>query len=382
MNNLYKSFRLIALMAAVIGLVACQQTIKDEDVFAINEEIANKTLEGIYTFIDVDSAAVTTTLYEWTLTKDSTNARVGTYRVASTGNGANSSTEQELVWEEAKMASDGLSMSIPVTVNGETKTLIWHDGVITIDGYTTSKDLISKISVLRSVHENFANLDFVLDDTTYYVTSRMDTMYYLAWKTAVVSYTQEQIDSAKQAMLTYADTLAWFNATYPSRAVPDTVRFATKPQSDGTYKGQVSIPYEDMEIQEIKTNHGPLHIINSEMIFNRDANGATTGSYVFYEKTWTEECYTKPTSDKAIYTDYTNTVTDAQWTPVAYTNIKKFNIMLKGTWDVKTIVTVAGGEPKVEMDLHEENTCYELPLSGFNKTEGEVTSNELKYKTK
>lgn len=379
MNNLFKSCKLIALLAAVIGLAACQQ--KESDVMDLNGKIANKTIPGIYACVFVDTVAMNTTLYEWTLTNDPQKGRIGSYRVAATGNGKDVSTETPLTWDEAKMAEDGLSMSIPVSVNGENKTLLWQDGVVKVDGYNTTKELISKVSVLRSVHENFANLDFVLMDTTFYITVAKDTTYYLAWKTQVVSYTTEQIDSAKNAMIQYHDTLLWFNATYPNRAVPDTVRFSTKAQGDGTYKGQVSVPYEDMEIKDVKTNHGPLRIINSEMVFNRDAEGKVPASFNWKEETWNEEYYTKPGTSEATHTYYYVEVTDGLWTPTAYTNIKKFNILVKGKYMLQRKHEESGTEI-IDESVEKEVGSIELPLSAFNKADGEVTYKEMKYKTK
>ena len=377
MNNLYKSLKLSALIAAVIGLAACQ---KSADIVAVETEIANNTIQGIYTYLAIDTTAVNTTLYEWQLDNDSLG-RKGSYRVAATGNGKDENSETALTWQQAIMSEDGLSMSIPVSVAGTEKVLKWHDGVVSVDGYTTDKDLISKVSVLRTVHENFANLDFVYSDTSYYITTRKDTVYYLAWRTEVVSWPQDSIDAYKLYLLTMVDTIAWFNATYPNRAVPDTVRFSTKPQKDGTYKGQISRAYEDKEIKEIQTNHGPLLIINSEMVYNRTGL-ANTGYYLYHEESWTEECYTDPTSKKAVHVDYTENVTDAKWTPCAFTNIKKFNIMLKGTWTIKNISETAGGDPVVNMDKTHPNFLCEVSLYGFNKTDGEVFCGELKYKTK
>ena len=193
---------------------------KETDLSALDAKIAHKTIPGIYIYLAVDKESVSTTMYEWCL-EDNNGTRTGYYRVASTGNGKDSDEKKSLTWSDATMAEDGLSMTIPVVIEGKSKELVWRDGVIVTDGYATTKSIISMVDVLRTVHESFANLDFVYDDTTNYVTSRMDTTYYLAWKTQVVNYTQEQIDSAKQALIDLADTLTWFNATYPDKAVPD-----------------------------------------------------------------------------------------------------------------------------------------------------------------
>ena len=366
---------LIAMGAAV--LTSCK---KQEDLSVIDAQIANKTLLGTYIFIDVDSAAMNSTLHEWNLAIDDNGQRVGYYGVAATGNGLDRDESTPLTWSEATMTDMGLAMSVPVKVGSEEKVLKWHDGVLSTADYTTEKSLISLASTLRSVHDNFKGLDFVHNDTSSYITTRMDTALYLAWKSEVVYFTQEQIDEYKQFLLENADTLAWFNETYPMRAVPDTVRFSTKQQADGTYKGQIPSAYEDKEITQIKTNHGPLHIINGEMVFGRE-DKTNTASFVFHEQTWTEQFYTKPGSESASYIDYMVEITDATWTPISFINVKKFNILLKGKTKITYFESIAGKE-KSEVLVDDKEYFYEIPLSGFSRLDGEVTYNELKYKQK
>lgn len=368
----------VAMVAAV--LTSCK---KDTDILAVESQIAQNNFPGIYYYLGIDSMEVSTTLHEWGILKDK-ETKYGYYRIAATGNMKDADTTNDLVWADAAMAQDGLSMIIPVDLKNPAahKELVWHDGVIAVDGYVTTKSLISQADNLRALHRDFANYDFVFNDTTNYITTAYDTIVYLAWTTKVVNYTQDQIDSAKQAMVFYHDTIAWFNATYPERAVPDTVRFSTKQQGDGTYKGQVSVPFEETKINEIKTNHGPLKIINSEIIFARDAStGATSGSYYYHEQTWTEEYYDDPTSEKAIYDNYVNEETNARWTFSAFTNAKKFNTTFKGNWDMIHNTTI-GGVPQTPIEMHEVNYFYELAFSNFNKVDGDIIQNGHKYKAK
>ena len=375
---------LFAGLVVAVGLLFSSCKKDNTDLYAIDSEIAQNTLLGYYIFIDVDSAAMSTTLHEWYLAVDSLQNRVGYYRVASTGNGKDDDTTTKLTWKEPTMSEDKLSMSIPVTVGKKEKVLVWHDGVVTVDGYTTEKDLISVADVLRAVNENLLKFDFVYDDTTSYITSRKDTTYFLGWKTEVVYWPQDSIDAYKQFLIANADTLKWFNETYPTKAVPDTVRFAANPQTSGKYKdlykGLIPRSFNTFEEKTIKTNHGPLHILNSEIVFNRKGS-ENTGLYTFYEKTWTEECYTKPKDKKAEQTDYTYTITDAKWTPIAFTNVKKFTVLFKGKMHM-TMESYIGGKKQPVTTMDEKDYFFELPLSGFNKEDGEVTSNEHKYKNK
>lgn len=380
MKILTHSIKVAAVsLIAVIGLVACRND--KTDLYAIDANLAQKTLLGIYPYVGVDSVNMNTTIHEWKLENSAEKGRTGYYKVAATGNGVDTDTESPVTWAEAALAADGLSMLIPVTVNGEQKELKWHDGVVEVDGYVTSKSVISVTSTLRAIHADFANLDFVYDDTVSYKTSRLDTTYYLAWKTEVVSFTQDSIDWYKQFMIDNHDTLMWFNATYPDKAVPDTVRFSTKQQGNGTYKGQISRAYEAMNIQTIVTNHGPLDIVNSEMVFNRVGN-SNTGSYRMHTVSYTEEWYTNPASDKAVMIEEVYELANAKWTPSAFTNVKKFDILMRGDATVSVLSKKYDGTVIKQEDYTEAGAFHTVSLSAFNSADGEVTSDELKYKTK
>jgi len=377
-NKLTLCLCALALVSSVF--TSCK---KDTDILDIESQIAQKNFPGVYYYLGIDSVNVSTTLKEWGILKNG-ETKNGYYRIATTGNMSDLDTVNNLTWLDASFAPDGLSMIIPVDLKNPKahKELVWRDGVIGVDGYVTVKSLISQADNLRALHNDFANYDFVFNDTSYYITTAYDTVVYLAWKTQVVSYTQEQIDSAKQAMILYHDTIAWFNATYPERAVPDTVRFSSKKQSDNTYKGQVSVPFEETKINEIKTNHGPLKIINSEIIFARDASsGATSGSYVYHEQIWTEEFYDDPTSTKARYEDVSRNMSNARWTFSSFTNAKKFNTLFKGNWDVICNITI-GGVPQTPEEMHKVDYFYELAFSNFNKVDGDIMLDGHKYKTK
>lgn len=377
-----KNKLLVCAFALAALLTGCRQ---HTDLSGIDSQIAQNTMLGYYACLSIDSTNVATTLYEWNLANNE-QGRVGYYRVASTGNGLDGDVTDSLSWDPATMAPDGLSMSIPVSLRkGGNKTLIWSDGVVHVDGYTTTSELLSKATVLRNINKQFANLDFVYNDTTYYITTRMDTTDYLAWKTDIVYFTLDSIEAYKQFLIDMADTLHWFNATYPDRAVPDTVRFAKNPQTSGQYKGLykglVPLAYDAQDIKEIKTNHGPLHILNAEMIYNRSAALANEGSYYFHEQTWTQQCYTKPTDTTAIYTNYESLVDDAKWTLSSITNVKKFNVTFKGHWHM-TMDTEKGGAAEPQTVMDETNYFFEVMLSGFVKEEGEIIANDVKYKLK
>ena len=383
----------LLVCASMLALVTAFFTsCKDKtDLYAIDAQLAEnsilRTPDGsskYYVFVNVDSATMSTTLHEWKLEKTA-SGRVGYYRVASTGNGLNGDVVDSLVWDEATMAEDGLSMKIPVTLrSGTKKELKWHDGVISVDGYTTTMNLISMASVLRTVETKTADLDFVYNDTTLYLTSYEDTLYYLAWKTEFVYFTQDSIDYYKQYLIDNADTLAWFNATYPSKAVPDTVRFAPNPETSGVHKDQYAgiIPrsFETMDVKTVYVNHGPLQITNSEIILKREGT-VNTGSYVYHMRSWTKEFYDDPTSEKAESTDYKVQINSALWTPAEYATIKKFVVSLKGDRQ-QILIDTKAGEVINEKDSTIANGFETLSFAGFSLEDGEAVINSFPYKLK
>ncbi len=368
-----------AFACAVLGLIGCRK--EKTDIFEVSTQIAQNTLQGIYVYIDVDSTKMSTTLQEWKLTENATDGKTGYYRIVSTGCGENSNVQTPLSWEPATMTENHQTMVIPVKIGEENLKMNWTGGVLDFGEYVTYKSLISIADLLLNFSEKFANVTFVINDTTNYLTIKKDTIPYLAWRTEVVNFTQDSIDAYKQFLLTMADTLAWFNENYPTQAVPDTVRFSTKQQSNGTYKGQISRPYETIRIKLDTTNHGPLEIFNGELICNQSADLDNTGSFSFHKRTWTEEFYDKPASDKAQSYDSLYVVPNAKWTMTSFTNAKKFDVMLNGDAQVKVVATKAGKTTSSE-DVTKPAAFTTLQLSAFSAEDGVVTLNDKKFTLK
>lgn len=368
MNNLYRSIKMAAFaMVAVLGLVGCQQK---EDLFGLEAQIAEKSLQGFYAYVDVDLENMTTTLYEWKF-EDGAAGKVGYYRVVATGNGVDQNgAEDSLTWEAPIYSEDKLSMTIPVTLKGEKKELIWSDGVITVDGYTTTKYVISMANVLRAVNDNFANVTYVINDTTWVIEELVDSVYFLSWKTQVTNLTQDSIDAYKQYLLTMKDTIAWFNKNYPTSKVPDTIRVAPKQQADGTYKVVVPVATEDMAIELDTIVYGPSQIVDAELVMNRTEK-ENTGSYSFRMQTFTDDFYHNPEEKTAQSYDSLYVLKDVIWTPVSFSNNKKFVVMATGNQNIEVKAQQAGTSTKDEKD-EKEDVVKSLSISNFS-TAGEGT---------
>lgn len=371
---------LLCVMAlAALGLVGCQK--ERPDIYETSATIAQKSLQGIYVYVDVDSTAMATTMYEWKLTESAKDGKTGYYRVASTGNGLDGDNSVALTWETATMAANHLSLTIPAKLDGEDIQLLWESGVLVFDEYSTTKYMVSLGDLMRTLNTKFANVTFTFNDTVNYLTYTRDTIYYLAWKTEVVNFKQDSIDAYKQYLVDMADTLKWFNETYPKQAVPDTVRFSTKPQGDGTYKGVIPRAFETSRVEVDTTNHGPLEIINSELVCNRSDELVNSASYTRRHRKWTEEFYTKPTSLAAEYYDSLYVVSDAKWTISSVTNAKKFDVIMKGNTNIKVYGTEAGEVVRND-DTTDPAAFSLLPISAYTAEDGVLTLFDKKYKLK
>lgn len=371
-----------AFVCAMLGLMGCRN--EKTDIFEVSTQIAQNTLQGTYVYIDVDSTKMSTTLQEWKLTENATDGKTGYYRIASTGCGEDSDLQTPLSWEPATMTENHQTMIIPVKIGDEDMKLNWTGGVLDFGEYATFKSLISIADLLLNFREKFANVTFVFNDTTPYLTVDRDTIPYLAWKTEVVNFTQDSIDWYKQFLLDMADTLAWFNATYPMQAVPDTVRFSTNQQANGTYKGQISRPYETTRIEADTTNHGPLEIINGELICERQSAQVgveNNGSFSFRQRTWTKEFYDSPASPKAQSYDSLFEISNAKWTMTSFTNAKKFDVLFKGNTIIKVAATEAGNDTR-DGKPQEANNFTLLQFSAYNADEGVVMLFDKKFTLK
>ncbi len=378
MKLLSKTLRITAvLMMAVIALAACKKESDKADLFAIDSNLAQKTLLGNYVSVEVDSVNMSTAINEWKL-ENGTSGRVGLYKKAATGNAVEAFSVDSLTWSEAVLSDDKLYFTVPIVLNGESLDLIWRDGVIETDDYVTTKQVISIADIMQGLSTDFANLNYVYDDTVLLETVTFDSIPFLWWDTKVVEYSLDEIEAYKQYLLTMVDTIAWFNENYPpsvrgaNTEIPDTVRFSTKPLASGLYRGLIPLAVEDTAIVSDTTVHGPSQIINSELVFNRDDNMKNTGLYVFHLKKWSDEYYLKPESPEAYAYDSIYTLDNTLWTLSSFTNAKKFVATMKG----KQAIEVDGKKTE------KANVFVDFPFSNFNKADGTIEFNGFKYKLK
>jgi len=384
-NKLLFGICAVAITAAL--MTSCK---KKTDLVEVQTQIAqNSFLKDaqnnplFYYFIEVDTAKMSTTLHEWKFEADHT----GHYEVATTGNGLDSDETFSLTWEDLSLAEDGLNWLVPVTVKGKgSQVLKWADGVIKTSTYTTSSNIASMASTLRTLHVNIEGINYFVNDTpSAYITVKKDTLHYLAWKTENIKksnkWTMDSINNYKNFLLENMDTLLWFNQNYPNQAVPDTVRFNyAKPNPDGTYNGVIPRPYEATEIKDIETNHGLTVANNGEILLNH-VDMATTGAFEFFREERSIEYYDKPETASALRKDDYVKVENGLWTPYDFVNAKKFTILMKGKVTRKVYAT-KGGKVTEDKNSVEEPGFVLINVSNFNKADGSAMINDVKFKKK
>ena len=388
-NKLLLCASLIALSAAI--LTGCQ---KKEDLFAIESQIAQNTMKGIYTYLVSDSVQMRTTLYEWQLNEEN-GEKKGFYRVRKSGNGAVEQTEEALKWESV-MSEDHLKMNLKITLAGGTvKEAVWADGVLYIDDYTTGKVANSVVAFSERITESFANLVYEFADTSYYTAP--DSIPYLAWKSDVAFYDPADTATAKQQYLddlaAYTDTIKWFVKKFGPFAhvsidsitgeLTPLVVVDTTASKRGKNKGKHGITYivsyADTIVEDV--NVGYEKIVNTSMVFNRDNSDNNTGEYKFRSQEWSLEYYKDPTSKKATMSDSIYNLTNAQWMITDISTQRKFNVLMRGDKYVKSLKSVAGEETEHE-ETSTEPVCETLQLSNFNMGTGVIDCNGITYKLK
>jgi hypothetical protein len=352
MNNLYKSIKVIAVLAvAVIGLVACQND--NTDLFAIDSNLANKQMKKhpFYCYVRVDSVLMNTTMYEWNLTENEAGEQVGYYRVATTGNGLDSDATDSLTWN-AVMSEDGLSMLVSAELKeAGRKELVWRNGVVEADGYATSWFDISEAKVLRTLHDIFYNIKFVVNDTTPSLFYDKKVFKYLHWTQVQAYLSLDSINAYDAWLMDYKDTIAWFNNSVYCKGNPvvDYVKHGKNPQASGQYKGLylcvLPLSKEEKLILTDTIVLGPARIVNSEMNYNL-VNGEYKGDYVCRIQEWSQDYYMDPAEPTATWLDSTYSIVDAIWTPSEYINTTTFTVLMKGHETTHVQASKAGKETK------------------------------------
>ncbi len=374
---------------ALLGLSSCQ---KDKtDLLAIDAQIAQNTLLGIYVHTVVDSVAMKTTIYEWTLVKDGT----GTYHERTSGNGAVQEQQTDFTWT-ATVAEGNLAMDINATfADGSTKKLKWANGLLDTGDYvTTNKAASSIIGTAASLEESLKSAVFVLDDTVYFQAE--DSIPFIAWKSDVEFVLPEDTAATRLQFMNdlapYMDTLRWYIQKFgpvgkayidsATNELRDLVVIDTVASKRGKNAGKHGVTYllQYMDTTVEMRNVGPLNIKNGYITLRREGeNNVAEFSCRYADRT--SECYTDPTSDKATLIDSTYTIATATWTISSITTSRVFNVLLRGNETQQVIEQKAGVETK-NVNTNKDNALYELPISGFIVSKGVLVYDGNTYNLK
>ena len=373
-------FAVVCLMT-----VSCRQ--EKEDAAAVCSDIAQTTImkHPYYSYVEVDSAKMNTTIYEWCLTKNA-SGKIGYIRKAATGNGLDSDKTDSLTWT-ATRSEDNLSMVISATMkNGDSKTVYWRNGVVETDQYVTASHDISRARVLRALHDEFQNMTFEVDDTVPMFYYDKYVFKYLHWNTKNGKVTIDSVNVYNEYLKQFKDTIAWFNqseySNYGKNAVSDTVKHG-KVDASGMCTAIFPISEEKNLILTDTIKLGPAKIINGKMHYNVVA-GVYTGDFELRIQKWNLDYYMYPTDETATYSDSAYSIKNAVWTPKAYVNGTEFSILLKGDETGHLIDSVAGKETR-NVSSAKAGAFHTVALKEYDKTDtvptivvGEVKFSQVK----
>lgn len=395
-----KLFKLTALLVVVLGLAGCQ---KEVDVMGITNDLANKNLQGCYTYTALDSATMTTYKQECFITESATGEHIGYFRTCRAGQGATTDVKIPFTWV-AEMAADHLTMKVTAKFEDDTeKQFVWDGGIIKDEdfSYTKSVSGLSDVDVQLAIFADLENTHFEHASTTFF--KHLVKVDYLAWNTKVdrKSYAPEDTLAQKNTYLAqlepYMDTIVWYirtqvpehtigfahldtviNGTDTTYQVANLVYVEPTPNSAG--KHLITYLVSTVKQRDDQVNDRPKTTISSVMEFTRvgDQNSAVY-SYELHE--WSEEFYTAPTDPKATVHDSISSFVASSWAIPTYTNGLKFDVLLFGKSEL-TEVKTEGGTETMNTHKEQEDVFQTLMISGYSKKKGEATLNDLKYTLK
>lgn len=385
-------------LAVLVGLLtSCKN---DADVVGISQGIAKKTLLGIYTYTQIDSASMQVFKKECALKKDDAGNQVGYYRESKAGQGAPKDESTSFTWDAA-IAADNLSMLVTAQLeDGTTMTFTWVDGIIVADSKSYDKSVsgLSDVDIQNTINANIENTTFQGSSAAYH--EHLDTIPYLAWKTKVdrKSYAPEDTAAAAQKyrdqLAPHMDTIVWYLRTQVAEHTLGYVYLDTVfAGEDTTYvprnvvyvdpvantSGKHLITYLTSEVKKLvaQVNDRPSSQIVSTMTFKR-VNNVNTAVYSIERHEWSNEYYINPASEKAYAYDSIYTFTASAWVTASFVNAKKFDILLSGKEEL-TLKQVEGGVEVKNKETAKEGAFTTLSISEFDKNKGVATQAEIKY---
>ena len=374
---LVSAFAVVCLM-----FVGCRQ--EKDDAANICSDIALKTIvkHPYYSFVEVDSVKMNTTLYEWYLTENK-SGKIGYTRKSATGNGLDSDNTDSLTWSAVR-SDDNLSMVVSANMKrGDAQTILWRNGVVETNKYVTASHDISRARVLRTLHDQFKNMTFEVDDTIPMIYYDKYVYKYLHWNTSRGSVTLDPIQIYNEYLKQFKDTIAWFNkseySNYGKNAVADTVKHG-KPNASGLCTAIFPVSEEKALILTDTIKLGPAKIVNGKMHYNVVA-GVYTGDFELRIQQWNLDYYMYPTDETATYSDSAYSIKNAVWTPKSYVNGTEFSILMKGDETKHQIDSVAGKETRNESSAASA-AYHTVALKEYDKTDSipTIVVGEVKFK--
>lgn len=367
------------LFCAMLVIAVMSSCKKDYDVMSAFENLADKNIDGTFVYWDVDTLALKTTLYQYSLNKTS---KAGIYYACTAGNHqALKIDSTKFVFSVGDFMEKNLFVDVLMTGDEmESKHVKWGNNAI-YDGNMILNSSTDAYKMFGNLFPIVGNDDkWSMGDTAKYET--IDTIFqdYMYWAgtKAQKNLTQDSIDKlyAFFAQQWVKDTIKWFNACLDPQVkttitkIPDTIRYIA---TTNTYV----VPQYSIKQKFSYIHHfvGYEHIYSCTLYLN-NADNVNTCYYMLDTIENTREVFDDPASPKAVSREKHISLQSANWCISKVNYAKGFDLLLKGQY--KYTEKINGKENS------KETSDYIMPfvITNYNYTDKkkEMSLNDIPLK--
>lgn len=333
--------------------------------------LADKNIPGTYSRVVVDTAEMSTTVYQYALKADGT----GEYTVARMGDGVQSMSPIALTWLRGAYSDNKAYIGLSIlTADSKAWDVNWSS-VTLFEG----KEQLAKgdrIGSIKSVFTDFASTCWAATDSAWFIEPYVETFKYLKWKQSSPTkswLTDAQIEEKREyyAQQWVKDTIRWYNDnffyndTYKvgkiAAPIPDSIQVKDTVDAKGRHR---CIYYEGSaaSLKLNKVRHlADKNVSYASFCFERDAQLQNTGLYEFHAFEQDSAHYLDPTDPNAYAKDSLYRFEIKSWCTGTVVASSQFEIIAKGDVTRKVLETI-NGQTKTLVDevLTDQQVVYSI----------------------
>jgi len=357
------------VLASIVSVMSSCK--KDIDLTSAFVDLANKKIDGTYSFFVVDSEHMVTTLHQYTLDR---TTHKGSYAIKSFGDKVNTENTVSFTFSNQGLIEQNTFVNLLLTyTDGTTKNVKWGNNSIVDEGVTmpSSGDALSWMQALQPQwgnNDTWIRANVVPDnDTAAFYNVEILDLPYMHW-TGTKTQKNLSLDSINTLKAYFdqqwvKDTIAWFNQEYRA-SVPDTIRYQETPAGSGKYTAVVPVYQIRYKKSEVKHFVGYEHIYQYTLYMNKEQDGHLAAWVQIDTLQNTRDVFDNPTAPTAIIYESHEQVKNATWCVSSIAYAKGFDLMLRGTHNVK-VTRKEGGIVKTNIDETVSNYLWTKTVTDY-----------------